>query len=68
MKLTGGDVTLYAVWKRNASSTGSYSTTTTNGKAPRTGDGNNPLLYAALAAGSAAALSGVVYVLRKKRS
>ena len=68
VKLTGGDVTLYAVWKRNASSTGSYSTTTTNGKAPRTGDGNNPLLYAALAAGSAAALSGVVYVLRKKRS
>ncbi len=68
VKLTGGDVTLYAVWKRNASSTGSFSTTTTNGKAPRTGDGNNPLLYAALAAGSAAALSGVVHVLKKKRS
>ena len=66
VKLTGGDVTLYAVWKRNAG-TGSFSTTT-NGKAPRTGDGNNPILYAALAAGSVAALSGVVHVLKKKRS
>lgn len=66
VKLTGGDVTLYAVWKRNTST--SSSSTTTNGKAPRTGDESRSALYAALALGSAAALGAGIHILKKKRT
>ena len=66
VKLTGGDVTLYAVWKRNTST--SSSSTTADGKAPRTGDESNTALYATLAIVSAAALSAGVYILKKNRS
>ena len=62
VRLTGGDVTLYAVWQRNGTST------TADGTAPKTGDESNVALYAALAAGSAAALGAVFFVLRRKRS
>ena len=64
VKLTGGDVTLYAIWRRDTGT----SSTSTDGKAPRTGDESNTALYAALALGSAAALGAGVYVLKKKRS
>ena len=62
VRLTGGDVTLYAVWQRNGTST------TADGTAPKTGDESNVALYAALAAGSAAAFGAVFFVLRRKRS
>ena len=58
VRLTGGDVTLFAVWERNGSS---------SGRAPKTGDESNVPLYVVLAVGSAAAAYAVVQVLKKRR-
>ena len=58
VRLTGGDVTLYAVWERNGSSSGS---------APKTGDESHVALYATLAIGSAAVLLGLALVSKKRR-
>lgn len=57
VKLRGGDVTLYAVWERNSSWSGS---------APKTGDESNVPLYVVLAVGSAGA-AYVIYRVLKKR-
>ena len=58
VRLTGGDVTLFAVWERNGSS---------SGRAPKTGDESNVPLYVVLAVGSAAAAYGIIHVLKKRR-
>ena len=59
VRLTGGDVTLYAVWERN-------SRWSTDG-APKTGDESNVGLYAALAIGSAGVLFALFRVLKKRK-
>ena len=58
VRLTGGDVTLYAVWERNGSS---------GGYAPKTGDESNVPMYAVLAIGSVIAASMLACSLRKRR-
>ena len=58
VKLTGGDVTLFAVWVRNGSS---------SGYAPKTGDEGNVPLYAVSAVGSAAAVFFLSRTLKKRR-
>ena len=58
VRLTGGDVTLFAVWERNGSS---------SGRAPKTGDESHVALYAALTVGSAAALAGLAIAAKKRR-
>lgn len=58
VRLTGGDVTLFAVWERNGSS---------SGRAPKTGDESNVPLYVVLAVGSAVAAYGIIHVLKKRR-
>ena len=60
VRLTGGDVTLYAIWQRNGSWSGVIG--------PKTGDDSNVLLYALLAAGSVAAITGIAVVLKKRRN
>lgn len=57
VKLTGGNVTLYAIWQRNSSS----------GSAPRTGDESNTALYVTLAVGSAAAVGLIVWFLKRRK-
>ena len=59
VRLSGGDVTLYAVWERN-------SRWSTDG-APKTGDESNVALYAALAIGSAGVLFALFRVLKKRK-
>lgn len=64
-EISGGNVTLYAVWLRDGSS---YGTTNYGSTAPRTGDESNPLLYAVIALAALLAV-GVVgfFLLRKKK-
>ena len=59
VRLTGGDVTLYAVWERN-------SRWSTDGS-PKTGDESNVVLYAALAAGSVGAILVIAHTLKKRK-
>ena len=71
-EITGGDVTLYAVWERTASSSGTYTgstnATTANGGNPKTGDENNPVFFGALALGALAAIVLVViFLLRRSK-
>ncbi len=58
VKLTGGDVTLYAVWERNSS---------WSNNAPKTGDESNVPLYAVLAVCSAGAAYAVYRILKKQK-
>ena len=57
VKLRGGDVTLYAVWERNSSWSGS---------APKTGDESNVPLYVLLAIAGAGGAYAVYRVLKKR--
>ena len=58
VKLTGGDVTLFAVWERNSSS----------GVGPRTGDESNTALYVVLVMGSVVAIGLIVWFLKKRKT
>ena len=57
VRITGGDVTLFAVWQRTSS---------WSGHSPKTGDESNIPLYAALAVGSAATAFFIIRFLRKR--
>lgn len=57
VRITGGDVTLFAVWQRTSS---------WSGHSPKTGDESNIPLYAALAVGSAAAAFFLIRFLKKR--
>ena len=57
VRISGGNVTLYAVWERDAS----------NGRAPKTGDESNIPLYIALLVVSLAAIVFLIRIIRKRK-
>ncbi len=66
VKISGGNVMLYAVWQRSASGGRSGYGGGAHSPSPKTGDSNNPLLYVLLAIASLAALSAVSVLLIKR--
>ena len=70
-EITGGDVTLYAVWERTgSSSSGSSGSSAAKGPGanPKTGDESNPVFFAVLAlVALAAVVAVVIFLLRRNR-
>ena len=71
-EITGGDVTLYAVWERTGGSSSSGSSGSSAAKGPganpKTGDESNPVFFAVLAlVALAAVVAVVIFLLRRGR-
>ena len=71
-EITGGDVTLYAVWERTGGSSSSGSSGSSAAKGPganpKTGDESNPVFFAVLAlVALAAVVAVVIFLLRRNR-
>ena len=67
VQISGGNVTLYAVWERSGSGYSGGGSGTSSGRNPKTGDESNLTLYMILLIASLALVAVIAWWLLKKR-